>query len=114
MDTPIYTIFLTKDEEKVAQLLTRDAWVYFSNLISQRNLFHIKDIPMMPRRGCFELPNDAEMIQYYLDSGHNYYDELKRFGWETEYVEQVVEALANKVEEVTGVRRGMGMVQTGS
>jgi len=75
-----YQIRLEKDEEKIAQLLTRDAWGYFSSLISNRELFHVKQIPMMPRQGELVLPTDEELVQYYLDYASAYTEELALLG----------------------------------
>jgi len=107
MNTLSYCLELSREEERIAQLLTRDAWVYFSNLISQREIFHIKEIPMMPRQGFFEIANDAEMIQYYLDYADSYSAELSKVGWSEEQARNAAEAFASKLEAATGLRRGM-------
>jgi len=103
-----YSLELTSDEEKIAQLLTRDAWGYFSALISQREIFHVKEIPMMPRRGVFEITNDAEIIQYYMDAASNYTDELAMYEWTEERASAAAASFVSKLEQLTGLRRGMG------
>jgi hypothetical protein len=103
-----YRILLTPQEARLAQLLTRDAWLYFSNLISQREIFHVKDIPMMPRGGMLDLPEDLEIAQYYADEGSNYIEQLSLYGLTEEEALQTIESLAGKVEAATGIRRGMG------
>ena len=102
MTTNTFIISLDRDEERLAQLLTRDAWNYFSSLISQRELFHVKDIPMMPRRGSFELPDDQEIIQYYLEFTSAYTDELKLLGWEESVIHAAELSLKKKIEAATG------------
>jgi hypothetical protein len=113
MNTLSYSINLGKDEEKIAQLLTRDAWLYFSEQISARETFHVKEIPMMPRRGSFELTNDAELIQYYVDNGGNYAAELALLGWEAARIEAAVESFVDTLEQITGIKRGTDMSRVG-
>jgi hypothetical protein len=106
MTSPRYSLTLSPDEEKIAQLLTRDAWGYFSALISSRDLFHVKDIPLMPRRGLFSLPPDEELIQYYLDFAGAYAQELALYEWNEERVAAAADSFANKLEGVSGQVRG--------
>ena len=106
MTAPRYNLTLTPDEEKIAQLLTRDAWGFFSSLISSRELFHVKDIPMMPRRGAFSLVPDEELIQYYLDFAGAYTDELRLYGWEDPRTHDAAESFVVKLEQISGQRRG--------
>jgi hypothetical protein len=106
MSTARYTLTLTPDEEKIAQLLTRDAWGYFSSLISSRDLFHVKDIPMMPRRGVFSLAPDEELIQYYLDFAGAYTEELALYGWHAERVSEAASTFVAMLEEVSGQVHG--------
>lgn len=113
MNTLSFCLQLSKEEERIAQLLTRDAWVYFSNLISQREIFHVKEIPMMPRQGFFEIANDAEMIQYYLDYADSYLNELSLAGWTEEQATNAVERFCAKLEEVSGLQRGMSLDTVG-
>jgi hypothetical protein len=113
MNTLSYCLQLSREEERVAQLLTRDAWVYFSNLISQREIFHIKEIPMMPRQGFFEIANDAEIIQYYLDYADSYVSELTLAGWEESQAKNAAEQFSAKLENITGLRRGMSLDKVG-
>jgi hypothetical protein len=108
-----YSIALGKDEEKIAQLLTRDAWGYFSALISQREAFHVKEIPMMPRGGLLEIANDAELIQYYIDNADTYREELAMYQWDEARYEAAAASFVDKVEQATGLRRGMGTASVG-
>jgi len=103
----MYLISLNQNEERLAQLLTRDAWTYFSELISKRQMFHVKDIPMMPRGGSLELPDDAEIAQYYVDFAHSYAEQLEIHEISTEVITETLESFVDKVERATGVRRGM-------
>lgn len=106
MEKRVFTIILTKDEEKIAQLLTRDAWIYFSNMISNREIFHVKDIPMMPRQGTFSIAIDEELIQYYLNFAGAYAQELQVLGWETTRSTAAADAFCKKLEDVSGQIRG--------
>ena len=106
MGNPKYLIELLPDEEKIAQLLTRDAWGYFGSLIAARDLFHVKDIPMMPRRGCLTISPDEELIQYYLDFAGAYYEELGLGGWDAGRVSLAADSFAKKLEDVSGQLRG--------
>jgi hypothetical protein len=101
-----YTLILTSDEEKIAQLLTRDAWNYFGSMISNRELFHVKDIPMMPRRGNFQLAPDEELVQYYLDFATAYGEELALYGWDEARANQAADSFALKLEDISGQVRG--------
>lgn len=100
-----YLIALTNDEEKVAQLLTRDAWSFFSNMVSARELFRVKDIPLMPRQGTFSIATDQELIQYYLDYAGAYNEELSFLGWESVRVFTATNGFARKLEEISGQLR---------
>ena len=103
------TIKLTPSEERLAQLLTRDAWTYFSGLIAQREIFHVKDIPMMPRGGSIELPADLEVAQYYVDFAERYSQKMvTMYGFTPEDAKSAFEGFVGKIEGSTGVRRGMG------
>ena len=106
MGNPKYLIALTQDEEKIAQLLTRDAWGYFSALISHRELFHVKDIPMMPRQGTLAITPDEELIQYYLDFAIAYSEELSLYGWDAARAHSAADGLATKLEQISGQVRG--------
>lgn len=101
-----YLISLSPDEEKIAQILTRDAWGYFGSMIASRDLFHVKDIPMMPRRGCLSLTPDEELIQYYLDYAGAYSEELSLLGWDAQRVCAAADGFATKLEDVSGQVRG--------
>jgi hypothetical protein len=107
MSSNRYFLSLSPDEEKIAQLLTRDAWGYFSSLISTRELFHVKDIPLMPRRGSFSLPPDEELVQYYLDFANAYAEELALYGWDQDRVYCVADSFALKLEDISGQVRGI-------
>ncbi len=113
MNTLSYSFTLGSDEEKIAQLLTRDAWLFFSEQISARESFHVKEIPMMPRRGAFELANDAELIQYYVDYADKYRDELRILGWESKRAQTAAENFAILIEEATGIKRGTDIGRVG-
>lgn len=102
MSAQRYELTLSPDEEKIAQLLTRDAWGYFSSLIASRELFHVKDIPLIPRRGRFSLPPDEELIQYYLDFAGAYLEELAVYGWDTPRVNAATASFVEKLAEVSG------------
>jgi hypothetical protein len=106
MGNPKYLIALTQDEEKIAQLLTRDAWGYFSSLISHRELFHVKDIPMMPRKGTLAIAPDEELIQYYLDFAGAYNEELALYGWDAARAVDAANGFTTKLEEMSGQVRG--------
>jgi hypothetical protein len=82
-------------------------------MISQREVFHVKEIPMMPRRGSFEIANDAEMIQYYLDYADSYINELTLVGWTEEQAKSAAEDFCAKLEDVSGLRRGMSLDKVG-
>jgi hypothetical protein len=101
-----YLISLAPDEEKIAQLLTRDAWGYFGSLIASRDLFHVKDIPMMPRRGCLSIAPDEELIQYYIDFATAYSEELSLLGWDAQRAYAAADTFATKLEDVSGQVRG--------
>ena len=101
-----YLVTLSPDEEKIAQLLTRDAWGYFGSMIATRELFHVKDIPMMPRRGTFAIATDEELIQYYLDYAAAYSEELALVGWDAGRVAQAAHTFVCKLEEISGQVRG--------
>lgn len=104
----MHKVHLPPEEEKLAQLLTRDAWLHFSSLITQRDLFHVKEIPMMPREGVIEFADDLEIIQYYADFAENYLDELVLRGIPEERSQLVIDSFIERLETATGIRRGMG------
>lgn len=101
-----YQLVLLPDEEKIAQLLTRDAWGYFGSMIASRDLFHVKDIPMMPRRGCLSITPDEELIQYYLDYAGAYSEELSLLGWDAQRAYTAAVGFTAKLEEISGQVRG--------
>jgi|GEM_PF-2533049 len=108
MATTSFCIRLTKDEEKIAQLLTRDAWVYFSSLISTRDLFHVKEIPMMPRSGSMTIAADEELVQYYLDFSSAYEEELALSGWDSSRSNTVAQSFRVKLQDISGQVAGAG------
>lgn len=97
-----YLISLTTDEEKVAQLLTRDAWTFFTNMISAREVFRVKDIPFMPRQGTFSIAADEDLIQYYLDYAGAYTQELSFLGWSHSRIAAASQGFAAKLEDISG------------
>lgn len=101
-----YIIPMTIDEQALAGLLTRDAWTYFASFISTQELAQVKDIPLTPRRGVFEITTDPEVIQYYLCFADAYRDELKKEGWDSERYTVVSEAFVEKLERASGLKRG--------
>ena len=102
----MHTIHLDAHEEQLARALTRDAWGYFSSLISNRDLFHVKDIPRIPRGGRFELCSDPEVVHYYLTFASSYETELCDSGWSPENFASTCESFCQKVENATGMKRG--------
>ena len=112
MSDQSFSIDLTPTEEKIAQMLTRDAWGYFSSQISHRDLFHIKEIPMMPRRGSFEIVNDAELLQYYLEFAHSYTNELGLLGWSEEQSTSAADSFVVTLQAATGVHFDSGKANT--
>jgi hypothetical protein len=114
MTSTRYELILTPDESKIAQLLTRDAWGYFSSLISSRELFHVKDIPLMPRRGTFSLPPDEELIQYYLDFAGAYAEELALYGWDERRAMGAANSFVEKLESVSGQVQGAMTARNGT
>jgi hypothetical protein len=101
-----YIIPMTKDEEVLAGLLTRDAWTYFASFIARQELAQVKDIPLTPRRGVFEITTDPEVIQYYLCFADAYGEELEKEGWDAERYTVVSEAFIEKLERTSGLKRG--------
>ncbi len=102
-----YLISLTKDEEVIAGLLSRDAWSFFNNSIPPRELSLVKEIPLMPRRGTFSIAPDEELIQYYLDYAHGYHEELHLLGWEPLRIAQVSGGFVRKLEDISGQLSGV-------
>lgn len=102
----IHTVHLNPDEEQLARALTRDAWGYFSSLISNRDLFHVKEVPRIPRGGRFEITDDPEVVSYYLTFASSYEEEFRDGGWSTEHFQAVHSQFTEKLEAATGVKRG--------
>ena len=99
------TIQLDSDEEQLARALTRDAWGYFSSLISNRDLFHVKEIPRIPRGGRFEVASDPEVVLYYLTFAASYEEEFRDGGWTLERFKNTCERFQAKLESSTGITR---------
>ena len=102
-----YLLSLTNDEETIASLLTRDAWAFFNNSVSPRELSLVKEIPLIPRRGTFSITPDEELIQYYLDFAHVYDDELRLLGWEPLCIAHASAGFVRKLEDISGQLRGV-------
>ena len=103
--TTIHTVHLTPEEEQLARALTRDAWGYFSSLISNRDLFHVKEVPRIPRGGRFEITDDTEVVLYYLTYATSYEEEFRDSGWTSEDFTNVCARFTEKLEAATGVKR---------
>jgi hypothetical protein len=101
-----YLISLSKDEEVIAGFLSRDAWVFFNNSASSRELALAKEIPLIPRRGTFSIAPDEELIQYYLDHAHVHDEELHLLGWEPLRIAQASAGFVRKLEDISGQVRG--------
>ena len=106
MTVSFYNIDLSKDEEIIAQLLTRDAWNYFAGFISKCDLFHVKEIPLTPRRGVLNITNDPEVLHYYLCFADAYVEETLKLGWERERYATASEKFIAKLEHASGLIRG--------
>jgi hypothetical protein len=100
-----FTLNLEFDEERIAQLLTRDAWSYFSSPTELAHRSPVHDVPKMPHNGVFALPNDPEMLAYYLTFAGSYYDELHALGWPPRMYVDACEGFVSKVELATGLKR---------
>ena len=98
-------IALEPDEEKIAQLLTRDAWSYFSSPTELPNRAPVRSIPAMPRNGWFELIRDPAIMTYYLTFAGTYLDELIYMGWTRARYHDACESFLSKVERATGLHR---------
>jgi len=98
-------MLLDSDEEKIAQLLTRDAWSYFSSPTELTNRAPVRSIPGMPRNGTFVLPEDPQILTYYLTFAGTYLDELRHMGWTRARYHDACESFLSKVEHVTGLYR---------
>jgi hypothetical protein len=101
----MFSMPLELDEEKIAQLLTRDAWSYFSSPTELPNRVPVRAIPFMPRKGHFELPDEPLVITYYLTFAGTYFDELSHLGWTGARYHDACEGFLTKVERATGVLR---------
>lgn len=98
-------IHLEFDEERIAQLLTRDAWSFFSSPTEYNDRHPVREIPPMPRDGYFRLPHDETIIAYYLNFAGTYYGELKELGWPPRMYHDACDRFLTKVERATGLRR---------
>jgi hypothetical protein len=95
-------LYLDPDEEKIAQLLTRDAWSYFSSPTELPNRVPVRSIPAMPRNGHFSLPDDPQIISYYLTFAETYLEELRHMGWNGRRFYDVCRSFVEKIEGATG------------
>ncbi len=100
-----YLLALSTDEEKVAQLLTRDVWTFLGDMVSPSHLYGIKNIPLMPRQGTFSISADPELIQYYLDYATKYTEELTSIGWAPSRLSAATNGFTRKLEDISGQRR---------
>ncbi len=99
------SIQLEPDEEKIAQLLTRDAWSYFSSPTELPNRSPVRIIPRMPRAGQFLLPENSQVLTYYLTFAGTYLDELEVMGWTPARFHDACESFLDKIERATGLHR---------
>ena len=93
------------DEERIAQLLTRDAWSYFSSPTELNDRAPVRSIPPMPRGGRFDIPEDPQLISYYLTFAGSYFDEFKALGWSSKMYTDACERFVSKIEHATGMKR---------
>jgi hypothetical protein len=100
-----YPLHLDFDEERVAQILTRDAWSYFSSPTELPDRHPVREVPKMPANGVFRLSDDPTIISYYLNFAPTYYDELKELGWPPRMYMDACERLISKIERATGAKR---------
>jgi hypothetical protein len=98
-------IRLEPDEEKIAQLLTRDAWSYFSSPTELPNRAPVRTIPGMPRTGQFAIPDDAQIITYYVTFAGSYLDELRYMGWTKARYHDACESFLSKLEGALALNR---------
>jgi hypothetical protein len=102
-----YEIHLTPIEERLGQILTRNAWTYFNDLISTREVFQVKEIPMMPRGGVLLLPQDLEIAQYYVDEAPAAAAQLTIYGYQDDEAEAAAVTFTEKVCAATGIHPGL-------
>jgi len=100
-----YTLNLEFDEERIAQLLTRDAWSYFSSPTELAHRTPVHRVPRMPKDGVFSVPNDPEILAYYLTFAGSYFDELRALGWPPLMYVSACEGFVSKLERATGLKR---------
>jgi hypothetical protein len=98
-------IQLEPDEERIAQLLTRDAWSFFSSPTELPNRAPVRSVPGMPLNGRFLLPKDPLILIYYLTFAGSYFDELRHMGWSATRYHDTCEDFLYKIERATGLRR---------
>lgn len=101
----MHSIELDFEEEKIAQLLTRDAWSYFSSPTELHDRTPVRAIPSMPRSGRFEVPQEPQLIWYYLTFAESYFEEVKYFGWTGRRYSDVCGRFVAKIEHATGYRK---------
>ena len=98
-------VVLEPDQERIAELLTRDAWSFFSSPTELPNRAPVRSVPGMPRNGRFILPNDPLILTYYLTFAGSYFEELRHMGWTAARYRDTCEAFLSKIERATGLRR---------
>jgi hypothetical protein len=100
-----YILHLDHDEENIAQLLTRDAWVHFRRSGRRTNKDKLSEIPPMPHSGVFEVPKDPEIVSHFLSASDTYFDELAAMGWNAPRFVRAKEGFTKKLERASGARR---------
>ena len=100
-----YILHLDHDEENIAQLLTRDAWIRFKAGGALKGADHRGEIPPMPRSGTFEVPRNPEIVRYFLAASDTYYPELAAMGWRPPRFLRAKEGFLRKLEGASGVKR---------
>ena len=74
--------------------------------LSTRDLFHVKEIPLAPRRGVLNITTDPEVIHYYLCFADAYSEEARKHGWDSVRYTTASEGLIAKLEAASGLVRG--------
>jgi hypothetical protein len=90
-------IAVDRDEEKIAQLLTRDAWRTLNARHVEQSPFSTAKIPRMPIGGYFEFIADSELLRYYLDQAEAYQAEMTGMGWGPKRYQAACRAFKKKV-----------------
>lgn len=95
---------LSPDEEKIAQLVTRDAWCFFTSSLSHPATSEVP-VPAMPCRGVFVAPSSPLVAVFYLTFSPSYFGELRELGWSRSRFMEACEGFVSKLEQATGLRR---------